>query len=61
MSFAHQELNQSHLTSLENIEKRVNSGVDIFDRPYQYKKIQLDKEFPEYILENRSKFKDWII
>ena len=60
-SFAHQEFNQSNLTNLENIAKRVDSGVDIFERPYQYKKIALDQEFPEYILENRSKFKDWIL
>ncbi len=60
-SFAHQEFNTDNLTSLEGIENRVNLGVDIFERQYQYKKIQLDESFPEYILENRSKFKDWII
>ena len=60
-SFAHQEFNQSNLTNLENIAKRVNLGFDIFERPYQYKKIELDKGFPEYILQNKTKFKDWIL
>jgi beta-1,4-mannosyl-glycoprotein beta-1,4-N-acetylglucosaminyltransferase len=60
-SFAHQEFNKNNLTNLENIKKRVNSGTDIFDRPFKYKKVELDKDFPEYILDNRSKFKDWII
>jgi len=61
MSFAHQEFNQSNLTDLESIRKRVDSGLDIFERQYQYKKIPLDQEFPQYILENKSKFKDWIL
>ena len=61
MSFAHQEFNQVSLTNLENIKKRIDSGIDIFGRPYQYRKIPLDKEFPQYVLENRSKFKDWIL
>ena len=50
-----------NLTNLENIKKRVDLGVDIFERPYQYKRIDLDDRFPKYILENKSKFKDWII
>lgn len=60
-SFAHQEFNKSNLTDLESIKKRVRSGTDIFERPYKYKKIELNSEFPEYILENKSKFKDWIL
>ena len=60
-AFAHGEFNQSNLTNLENIEKRINSGIDIFDRPYKYKKIDLNKQFPEYILKNKSKFKEWIL
>ena len=60
-SFAHQEFNLSNLNSLENIKKRVESGIDIFDRPYKYRKINLDDQFPDYILENKSKFKDWIL
>ena len=35
-SFAHQEFNQDKLTDLKNIKKRVELGVDIFERPYQY-------------------------
>ena len=49
------------MTDLVNIKKRVDSGLDIFDRPYQYNRIPLNQEFPKYILENKSKFKDWII
>ena len=60
-AYAHGEFNQSNLTNLENIEKRISSGTDIFERPFKYKKIDLNEQFPKYILENRSKFKDWIL
>ena len=60
-SFAHQEFNRSDFTNLENIKRRVDLGLDIFDRPYQYKKIDLDARFPKYILDNKNKFEDWII
>ena len=60
-SFAHQEFNQKNLTNMEQIERRINSGIDIFERDYKYEKVKLDEEFPNYILENRLKFKDWIL
>ena len=48
-------------TNIENIEKRINENKDIFDRDYNYVKVTIDKNFPEYITENKEKFKDWII
>mgnify|MGYP006104488613 FL=1 len=60
-SFAHQEFNKEALTDIKQIEERVNSGTDIFDRKYKYKKIKLDDQFPNYIIENKLKFKDWIL
>jgi len=60
-SFAHQEFNTENLTNIEKIKERIQSGTDIFEREYMYKKINLDKEFPNYILNNQIKFKDWIL
>ena len=34
---------------------------DIFDRKITYKKVEIDDSFPKYIIENKEKFKDWII
>ena len=61
MSFAHQEFNKINFTNLDNIEKKINSQTDIFERPYHYKKVELDNQFPKYILENKNKFRDWIL
>ena len=60
-SFAHQEFNQTEFTDVNEIERRIESGVDLFDREYKYKKVEIDEQFPEYILENKLKFKNWIL
>jgi beta-1,4-mannosyl-glycoprotein beta-1,4-N-acetylglucosaminyltransferase len=60
-SFAHQEFNDQKFIDIDKIQERVGSLKDIFDREYVYKKIELDNSFPEYILKNTQKFRDWII
>jgi len=60
-SFAHQEFNEEKFTNLDLIKNRLNSNKDIFDRNYSYKKIEINNEFPDYILKNKDKLSDWII
>ena len=60
-SFAHQEFNDEKFTNLEAIKNRISSNKDIFDRNYEYKKVEINDSFPEYILKNRENFSDWII
>ena len=60
-SGAHQEQNTEEYTNLDNIKNKLEKNEDLFDRNFTYKKIELDETFPEYILENKSKFKSWII
>jgi beta-1,4-mannosyl-glycoprotein beta-1,4-N-acetylglucosaminyltransferase len=60
-SFAHGEFNKEKFANLNNIEDKINKEKDIFDRGISYKKIQIDNSFPEYIVDNKEKFKDWII
>ena len=60
-SFAHAEFNKSNFTSLDKITSSIEKGIDIFDRNMNYQKIDLDKSFPSYILNNKKKFIDWIL
>jgi beta-1,4-mannosyl-glycoprotein beta-1,4-N-acetylglucosaminyltransferase len=60
-SFAHAEFNKSNFTSLDKITSSIEKGIDIFDRNMNYQKIDLDKSFPSYILNNKKKFVDWIL
>ena len=60
-SFAHQEFNHEKFTNVKNIEKKIENYEDIFERAYKYKKIEINDDFPKYIVENKSKFRDWIV
>ena len=46
---------------LEEIKKRVVTGLDIIGRQENYKSINLDHRFPEFIIKNKHKLKKWII
>ena len=60
-SYSHSEFNLPEFTDEKKIEERIKQKNDIFDRNYKYEKINLDSSFPKYILDNRDKFKSWII
>jgi len=60
-SFAHGEFNKSEIVNLENINSKILKGKDIFDRGHNLKRVELDSTFPKYILNNREKFKKWLI
>ena len=61
LSFAHSEFSGNEFSSLDSIENKINLQKDLFGRNYEYKKIEIDELFPDYILQNRTKFKDFII
>ena len=60
-SFAHGEFNQPHLNDPKTINEKINMKKDIFNRNIKYKKVEIDNTFPKYIIENKDKFKEWII
>ena len=60
-SFSHGEFNKINFTDEKKIEEKIKMGKDIFGRSINYKKIQIDNTFPRYIIQNKDKFKDWII
>jgi len=61
ISYSHQEHNKKEFTNIENIKDRISKGVDLFSRGIKYKAVDLDETFPEYILQNKKNFKDWLI
>ena len=46
---------------LEEVKKRIESGEDIIGRKDNFIKVKLDNSFPEYLTENKFKYKDWIV
>ena len=43
--------------TVESIKKKITSGKDLFKRKINYKKINIDNSFPNYIVENKEMFK----
>ena len=61
IAYSHQEYNKGEFTNTTLIKERISKGLDLFDRDIKYKKVEVDKSFPKYILNNKEKFKDWIL
>ncbi|MDC3127492.1 hypothetical protein OA498_02355 [Candidatus Pelagibacter bacterium] len=60
-SFAHGEFNKDEVINLENIHSKIQKEQDIFDRGHDLKRVELDSTFPDYILDNKEKFKKWLV
>ncbi len=59
-SYSHQEYNTKKFTNIKFIEEKISLGQDLFERKINYKKVEIDDSFPEYIVKNKEMFKDWI-
>ena len=57
-----QQFNNEKNMSPDYIAKKIKTGQDILDRKkYKYKAIPLDGCFPEYIVKNKSKYKQLVL
>ncbi len=59
-SYSHGEFNSEENTNLKKIEEKIKFNKDIFGRGFKLKKINIDKSFPDYIVNNQGILKDWI-
>ncbi len=59
-AFAHQEYNQEEFKNPKAIEQAIRDGKDLFGRGFTYKFTPLDDTFPEYLVKNKSEYKDLI-
>ena len=46
---------------INQIKIQIDNGFDIIGREEKYLPIKLDSKFPEYILNHKEKYSDWII
>ena len=60
-AFAHSEYNNEKFNNIKKIDTAIKHQVDLFNRPINYEKILIDNTFPDYIIKNREKFKNWIL
>ncbi len=59
-SFSHGEYNDKDL-NLRDIEHKILNNEDIFGRGKNLKKILIDDNYPEYVIQNKDKLSDWIL
>ena len=55
---AHQQYNTEKIVS--EIEYKMNNGIDLFDRAIKMTVIDVDENYPEYILNHKEKYKHLI-
>ena len=60
-TFAHTEFSKDKYTSFEVIKKKIEQRIDLFERGHNYEKVELDETFPKYLIENKLKYKEYII
>jgi hypothetical protein len=59
-SFSHTEHNNERV--LGSVETNVKEGKDLFNRDISFRTISItEDEFPEYVVNNKEKYIDWII
>ena len=59
-SFAEQQYNSEKYKSIKSINEKIKKKIDLFERGYKYKVIQIDDTFPKYLNNNKEKFSDFI-
>lgn len=60
-SYAHKEFNLKKFVDTSSIKKKIQDRKDLFDRDVVFNAVNLDKKFPNYILTNLEKYKDFIV
>jgi len=61
-AWTHSELDTNENNSLEIIKKRVKENKDLFGRDIKFSKLEFSEQFfPQYLIENKKLYQDWII
>ena len=60
-AFAHTEYSNDNFSSPEIIRKKIKEKKDLFNRGYEYQKIEIDDTFPKYLRDNLSFYKNFIL
>ena len=60
-TFAHSEFASGKFSSSEIIKKNIERKKDLFGRGHTYQKVEIDETFPEYLINNKDKYLNWIL
>ena len=60
-TFAHTEFSGDKFSNPKIIQKKINQKIDLFGRNHLYQEVELNENFPKYILKNKKKYGDFLI
>ena len=59
--FPHQEFSSDKFSNLDTIKKKISNLEDLFNRGHQYKKVEIDDSYPEFLIKNLERYKYYIL
>ena len=60
-TFAHSEYRSEEYSSVENIKKKIEAKIDLFNRGENYKIVKIDDSFPKHLIDNIELYKEYIL
>ena len=60
-TFAHSEFSAEEYSSIEVIKNKIDKKIDLFNRGHIYQVVNLNENFPDYILNNLDDLKDYVV
>ena len=60
-TFAHSEFSDPKFSDEQIIQDKIRRQLDLFDRGHKYFKIEIDKSFPQFIIDNKTFYQKWIL
>jgi len=59
-SLAETKWDKENFYDLDVIKNKIKSKIDLFGRNHKFEKVNIDDNFPEYIINNIDLYKEWI-
>ena len=60
-TFAHSEFSDERYSSPSVIKEKIDKKIDLFERGHKYQIKEINSDFPEYLIKNMSKYRDFIL
>ena len=60
-TFAHSEYRSEEYSSVENIKKKIEAKIDLFNRGENYRVVKIDDSFPKHLIDNIELYKEYIL
>jgi len=60
-TFAHTNYAREEFSSSKTIKEKIEKKIDLFNRGHNYTVVDLNNEFPEYLLQNKIFYKEFIL